>query len=91
MADRHRMATGYRSIPAAAQLLEPDEEEAAWRLRLVLQDKQDAAALTAVRLAEDGQAYGSWPETWTPHIKERSPAGSKDCRRTAGKSASRSG
>ena len=80
MADRHRMATGYRSIPAPPQLLEPDEEEAAWRLRLVLQDKQDAAALTAVRLAEDGQAYGSWPETWTPHIKERSPAGSKDCR-----------
>lgn len=70
------IAIGWRPDTAPfrplLQLLEPDEEEAEWRLRLVLQGKLDAAALAAVRLAEDGQAYGSWPETWTAHIKERS-------------------
>ncbi|MGM1046415.1 MAG: DEAD/DEAH box helicase [Bacillota bacterium] len=56
------------------QLLEPDEEETAWRLRLVLQDKQAPALLCPVRLAEDGEASGSWPEHWTPHIHDRSKA-----------------
>jgi len=55
------------------QLLEPDEEETNWRLALVLQDKQDAAALIGVRLTEDGTAYGAWPDTWNAHIAERSP------------------
>lgn len=54
------------------QLLEPDEMEAAWRLKLVLQDKQDAAVLADVRLGEDGTAFGSWPAAWSPLIRERS-------------------
>ncbi|WP_422659432.1 DEAD/DEAH box helicase [Paenibacillus sp. EC2-1] len=56
------------------QLLEPDEEETEWRLKLVLQDKHDPALLCPVRLADDGSAYGSWPELWTPHVHERSAA-----------------
>lgn len=56
------------------QLLEPDEEEAEWRLKLVLQDKRDPALLCPVRLTDDGSAFGSWPEQWTPHIHERSAA-----------------
>ncbi|MGE7057383.1 SNF2 helicase-associated domain-containing protein, partial [Paenibacillus glucanolyticus] len=71
------IAIGWRPDTAPfrplLQLLEPDEEAPEWRLKLVLQDKQDAAGLAAVRLVEDGQAFGSWPETWTAHIKERSP------------------
>ncbi|KKO54875.1 DEAD/DEAH box helicase [Paenibacillus sp. DMB20] len=54
------------------QLLEPDEEAADWRLTLVLQDKHDPSMLVSVRLGEDGQAHGAWPEGWTPHIRERS-------------------
>ncbi|WP_106769217.1 DEAD/DEAH box helicase [Paenibacillus faecalis] len=54
------------------QLLEPDEEAPSWRLKLVLQDKQDPALMYPVRLTEDGDAVGSWPEHWTPHVHERS-------------------
>ncbi|WP_054954887.1 DEAD/DEAH box helicase [Paenibacillus dakarensis] len=54
------------------QLLEPDEEEFEWRLKLVLQDKRDPALLCPVRLTEEGHAFGTWPAHWTPHVVERS-------------------
>ena len=53
----------------------PDAEAGAepeWRLRLVLQDKQDAAAVFPVRLDADGTARGTWPAAWTPFVQERS-------------------
>ncbi|MFC5700806.1 DEAD/DEAH box helicase [Cohnella faecalis] len=57
------------------QLLEPDEfgeDEPAWGLRLILQDKLDEAAIAAVRLSENGEAFGSWPSSWTALVRERS-------------------
>ncbi|MCS7464294.1 DEAD/DEAH box helicase [Paenibacillus doosanensis] len=56
----------------ALQLLEPDDEAFDWRLRLVLQDKNDSSALVPVRLSEDGHASGAWTSSWTPYIHERS-------------------
>lgn len=56
----------------ALQLLEPAEEEMNWRLQLVLQDKRDAAVLTHVRLAANGELFGSWPSAWTTHVRQRS-------------------
>ncbi|MFB5763216.1 DEAD/DEAH box helicase [Paenibacillus medicaginis] len=56
------------------QLLEPDDEEWQWRLRLVLQDKLDPASLVPIRLRDDGQAAGDWPDHWTAHVRDRSPA-----------------
>lgn len=53
------------------QLMEPDEEEMEWRLKLVLQDKRDPALLCPVRLSPDGDVTGSWPESWTSHVQER--------------------
>ncbi|CAG7651171.1 RNA polymerase-associated protein RapA [Paenibacillus solanacearum] len=55
----------------ALQLLEPDEEQDDWRLRLVLQDKSDNSALVPIRLMTDGQAYGVWASDWSPYIGER--------------------
>lgn len=55
------------------QLLEPDEEQDEWRLRLVLQDKSDGTNLVPIRLADDGQASGVWAPDWSPFIRERSP------------------
>ncbi|GGH36464.1 DEAD/DEAH box helicase [Paenibacillus segetis] len=54
------------------QLLEPDDEEPFWRLKLVLQDKFDLSVLISVRLAEDGHVSGQWPDSWSSHISERS-------------------
>lgn len=54
------------------QLLEPDDAQPIWRLKLVLQDKLDPAVLISVRLGEDGQVSGVWPDTWSTHIHERS-------------------
>ncbi|KAF4324105.1 hypothetical protein G195_002674 [Phytophthora kernoviae 00238/432] len=54
------------------QLLEPEEDEPAWRLRLVLQNKLDAAVLVPVRLDSRGRLEGDWPEVWTPFILDRS-------------------
>nr|WP_246294596.1 DEAD/DEAH box helicase [Paenibacillus planticolens] len=56
----------------ALQLLEPDEEDDTWRLRLVLQDKQDNSVLTPIRLSADGTAAGTWDSSWTPYVQERS-------------------
>lgn len=54
------------------QLLEPEEDEPAWRLRLVLQNKLDAAVLVPVRLDSRGRLEGEWPDVWTPFILDRS-------------------
>ncbi|MWV47369.1 ATP-dependent helicase [Paenibacillus sp. HJL G12] len=54
------------------QLLEPDDQEPVWRLKLVLQDKLDPSVLSQVRLGEDGYASGVWPDAWTTHVRERS-------------------
>lgn len=71
------VAVGWKADAAPfrpmLQLLEPDEDESAWRLRLVLQDKLDPANLVGVRLAAGGQLIGTWPEAWTAHISEQSP------------------
>ncbi|MBP1994200.1 DEAD/DEAH box helicase [Paenibacillus eucommiae] len=56
----------------ALQLLEPDEEQDEWRLRLVLQDKTEASSLVPIRLTADGQAFGLWDSHWSPYIHERS-------------------
>lgn len=56
----------------ALQLLEPDEEDDTWRLRLVLQDKQDRSVLTPIRLTVDGTAAGTWDSSWSPYVLERS-------------------
>lgn len=70
------IAVGWRADSAPfrplLQLLEPGEEELDWRLRLVLQDKLDAAAITPIRLAASGSALGSWPASWTGFVQERS-------------------
>ncbi|MFE5321095.1 DEAD/DEAH box helicase [Paenibacillus sp. NPDC056579] len=57
----------------ALQLLEPDEEQFDWRLRLVLQDKGEGTTLVPVRLAADGHASGAWAAEWSPYIRERAP------------------
>ncbi len=57
----------------ALQLLEPDELEDEWRLRLVLQDKQDSTLLTPIRLHVDGTASGAWASEWSPFVVERAP------------------
>lgn len=57
----------------ALQLLEPDDEDPAWRLRLVLTDRQDGSFMIPVRLQEDGQATGDWDDAWEPFVAERAP------------------
>ncbi|MBB6678574.1 DEAD/DEAH box helicase [Cohnella lubricantis] len=47
------------------------EPPAEWKLRLVLQDKQDEPRLVPVRLAGTGEAFGTWPSGWTAHVRER--------------------
>ncbi|WP_420831464.1 DEAD/DEAH box helicase [Paenibacillus sacheonensis] len=54
------------------QLSEPEDAEGGWRLALMLQDKLEPAKLVPVRLAMDGEAFGTWPSGWTPHVRERS-------------------
>lgn len=70
------MAIGWKADTSpfrpALQLLEPDDADAEWRLKLVLQDKLDESALVPVRLAEDGEASGLWPAEWSPHVRDRS-------------------
>ncbi|GFN34035.1 DEAD/DEAH box helicase [Paenibacillus xylaniclasticus] len=70
------IAAGWKADTAPfrplLQLLEPDETEPDWRLQLVLQDKLDPSLLVAIRIAEDGRAFGSWPVAWSSSIQERS-------------------
>ncbi|THF84599.1 DEAD/DEAH box helicase [Cohnella fermenti] len=70
------LSIGWRADSApfrpALQLIEPWEGKTAWRLRFVLQDKQQTASVFRAKLAETGEALGSWPEAWTPFVRERS-------------------
>ncbi|MFC5652690.1 DEAD/DEAH box helicase [Paenibacillus solisilvae] len=70
------VATGWKADTAPfrplLQLLEPNNDEPGWQLKLVLQDKLDPAVLVHVRLANDGGVSGSWPSRWSAHIQERS-------------------
>ncbi|MCQ6562361.1 DEAD/DEAH box helicase [Paenibacillus mendelii] len=70
------IAVGWKADTAPfrplLQLLEPDDDNFTWRLKLVLQDKRDPALLAAAQLAEDGQVFGSWPAEWSTYIQERS-------------------
>lgn len=54
------------------QLVEPEDAETSWQLKLVLQDKLDLAVLSPVRLSEEGEAFGSWPAAWSILVRERS-------------------
>lgn len=70
------VAVGWKADAAPfrpiLQLLEPEDAEDSWRLRLCLQDKLDASALYPVRLSGSGGADGDWPEGWGAHVRERS-------------------
>lgn len=74
--DAWLLSIGWRTDTApfrpALQLIEPWESHTQWRLRLVLQDKQQAASVYRAKLSDKGEAYGSWPESWTPYVQERS-------------------
>ncbi|MCC3376705.1 DEAD/DEAH box helicase [Cohnella sp. REN36] len=69
------VAVGWKADAAPfrplLQLLEPEEELPEWRLRLVLQDKRDPAAVFAARLGAGGEASGAWPEAWTAQVRQR--------------------
>jgi superfamily II DNA or RNA helicase len=62
----------YAPFRPALQLLEPGDEESAWRLQLILQNKSDPAAIAHVRLAGNGELFGSWPSEWTTYVHQRS-------------------
>jgi superfamily II DNA or RNA helicase len=62
----------YAPFRPALQLLEPGDEESAWRLQLILQNKSDPAAIAHVRLAGNGELFGSWPSEWTTYVRQRS-------------------
>jgi SNF2 family DNA or RNA helicase len=47
-------------------------EQSEWRLRLVLQDKHDTSALVPIRLAGNGEVFGTWPSVWSEDVHERS-------------------
>jgi len=70
------ITVGWRADTApfrpALQLLEPNESDENWRLKLVLQDKLDEASLVPVSLGEDGECSGLWPVEWTSHVRDRS-------------------
>ncbi len=73
------VATGWKAdtLPfrPLLQLFEPaDAEVGEWHLTLMLQDKFEPAKLVPIRLAEDGEASGTWPSGWMPHVQERSAA-----------------
>lgn len=67
---------GWKSDTApfrpALQLLEPEDTNSGWRLRLVLQDKQDETHLVPVQLRLDGLARGDWPTGWEAPVQDRS-------------------
>ncbi|OMF21176.1 ATP-dependent helicase [Paenibacillus sp. FSL H8-0548] len=53
------------------QLLEPQDTDATWQLKLILQDKLDEAVLVPLKMSAAGEALGSWPASWTAAIRER--------------------
>ncbi|WP_138755055.1 DEAD/DEAH box helicase [Paenibacillus sinopodophylli] len=54
------------------QLIEPQDVLDPWQLKLILQDKLDPAVLVPVKLSASGEAFGSWPATWSAAVQERS-------------------
>jgi SNF2 family DNA or RNA helicase len=70
------IAVGWKADTAPfrplLQLLEPDEANSAWRIKLILQDKLDQTVLVPIRLTADGEASGTWPAVWSTHVHERS-------------------
>ncbi|QMV42748.1 DEAD/DEAH box helicase [Cohnella cholangitidis] len=62
----------YAPFRPALQLLEPDEGQSAWRIRLILQDKRDASEIFGARMTAGGEVFGSWPSSWTAHVAHRS-------------------
>ncbi|WP_411348703.1 DEAD/DEAH box helicase [Paenibacillus sp. WLX2291] len=70
------VSIGWKSDSApfrpALQLVEPEEENNGWQLRLILQDKTDETHLVPVRLSMSGQADGDWPTAWQQHVLDRS-------------------
>ncbi|NIK78277.1 SNF2 family DNA or RNA helicase [Paenibacillus castaneae] len=70
------IAIGWKADLAAfrpaLQLLEPEDTENSWQLKLILQDKLDQAAVVSVRLSEEGEAFGSWPSDWSFAVRDRS-------------------
>ncbi|WP_046216212.1 DEAD/DEAH box helicase [Paenibacillus wulumuqiensis] len=70
------VSIGWKSDTApfrpALQLLEPEDTNSGWRLRLVLQDKADETHLVPVRLEMNGHAEGDWPAGWEHHVRDRS-------------------
>ncbi|ANF95254.1 DEAD/DEAH box helicase [Paenibacillus bovis] len=70
------VSIGWKSDMApfrpALQLLEPEDTNSGWRLRLVLQDKADETHLVPVRLEMSGYAEGDWPDGWEHHVRDRS-------------------
>ncbi|MFC5404430.1 DEAD/DEAH box helicase [Cohnella soli] len=63
--------TDHASFRPVLQLLEPGEEDGDWRVRLLLQDKRDPSITAAVRLSDNGEAFGSWPGAWTDNVHAR--------------------
>lgn len=70
------VSIGWKSDSApfrpALQLVEPEEDNNGWQLRLILQDKTDETHLVPVRLSMNGQADGDWPTAWQQHVLDRS-------------------
>ncbi|WP_424768478.1 DEAD/DEAH box helicase [Paenibacillus sp. sgz302251] len=68
------IAVGWRADAApfrpVLQLLEPEDDHA-WRIRLVLQDKLEPATLAHVRLTTAGEAFGAWPAAWSAYVSQR--------------------
>jgi hypothetical protein len=62
----------YAPFRPALQLLEPDEGQSEWRLRLVLQDKRDSSEIFGARMTAYGEVFGSWPSAWAAHVEQRS-------------------
>ncbi|MCA0756578.1 DEAD/DEAH box helicase [Paenibacillus sp. N4] len=54
------------------QLIEPEDADGSWELKLVLQDKHDESMLAPVRISSRGEAFGSWPAGWTAFVASRS-------------------
>ncbi|MGF7034586.1 SNF2 family DNA or RNA helicase [Paenibacillus mucilaginosus] len=72
-------AAGWRpdEVPfrTCFQLIEPEDDEEEWTLRLLLQDKDDSARLVEISLAADGLllAPDGLPDAWAEHAARRVP------------------
>lgn len=59
------------------RLDEPEEERAPWRLRVLLQDKQQPAVQLACAYIREGRGYraaaaeGQFPQAWQPYVDSR--------------------